>query len=87
MLIVWLWRLGSRQRLLALGLALVLGGALGNLYDRMMLGYVVDFISLHYRDFYWPAFNVADATITSGAVLLVIDMFIGQDEAGEADDR
>jgi len=82
-LVVWLWRLGSRQRVLALGLALVLGGALGNLYDRVALGYVVDFISLHYRDYYWPAFNVADSAITCGAVLLFVDMFMEQGEVGD----
>jgi signal peptidase II len=83
-LVVWLWRLGSRQRLLALGLSLVLGGAIGNLIDRVALGYVVDFISLHYRDYYWPAFNIADSAITCGAVLLFIDIFKGQGEADEA---
>jgi signal peptidase II len=72
----WIWRLGSRQRTLALGLALVLGGAIGNLYDRLTLGHVVDFISLHYQQFYWPAFNIADSAITCGAVLLIVDMFL-----------
>ncbi len=72
---LWIWRLGSRQRLLALGLALILGGAIGNLYDRLMLGHVVDFISVHYQQHYWPAFNIADSAISCGAVLLLIDMF------------
>lgn len=69
----WLHRLKPQQRLLALALALVLGGALGNLIDRLWLGHVVDFIQLYYSDFYWPAFNVADSAITVGAVLLVWD--------------
>jgi len=74
-IIVWVSRL-PRQRLgLCLALGLVLGGGLGNLIDRLTLGYVVDFISLHYRDWYWPAFNIADSTITLGAVFLVIDSF------------
>lgn len=75
-IIAWLWRLGSRQKVLALGLALILGGALGNLYDRLALGHVVDFISLHYGPYYWPAFNVADSAITCGALLLIIDMLL-----------
>jgi signal peptidase II len=54
-----------------------LGGALGNLYDRLTLGYVVDFLLFHYNgyDYYWPAFNVADSAITGGVVLLLFDSF------------
>ena len=77
---VWIWRLGSRQRILGLGLALILGGAVGNLYDRVMLGHVIDFISWHYQHYYWPAFNIADAAICCGAGLLIIDMFLQRDE-------
>lgn len=54
-------------------LGLILGGALGNLYDRLSLGYVVDFLFFHYRSFYWPAFNVADSAIFCGVVLLIWD--------------
>lgn len=57
-----------------LGLTLVLGGALGNLYDRVMLGYVVDFIEFHWQNrYFFPAFNIADAAITAGAALLIYD--------------
>lgn len=63
------------RKLFCLGLALVLGGALGNLYDRVTLGYVVDFIFVHYQKFYWPAFNIADSAISCGVVLLLIDSF------------
>ena len=63
----------QERKLFSLGLALVLGGALGNLYDRVTLGYVVDFIFLHYQKFYWPAFNIADSAISCGVVLLLID--------------
>ena len=59
----------------SLALALILGGALGNLYDRVVLGYVVDFIEVHYQQHYWPAFNIADSAITLGAGLLILDMF------------
>ena len=59
---------------LAIGLTLVLGGAIGNLVDRLFLGYVVDFVSLHIDDvFYWPAFNVADSAISLGVILLIYD--------------
>lgn len=63
------------QKLFCLGLALILGGALGNLYDRITLGYVVDFLYLHYQTFYWPAFNVADSAICVGVTILLIDSF------------
>ena len=74
-LVVWLSRLSRSQLWLGLGLGLILGGGLGNLWDRLALGYVVDFVSLHYRTWYWPAFNVADSAISVGAVLLIIDSF------------
>lgn len=68
----WLARLAPGQRWAPLALALVLGGACGNLVDRLLLGYVVDFIQVYYRDWYWPAFNVADSAISVGAVMLVL---------------
>lgn len=80
-MVIWLARLGKRERLLACGLALVLGGALGNLYDRVVLGHVVDFILVHWQDrWYFPAFNVADSAITVGAGILIIDMIFGKKE-------
>lgn len=74
-LVVWLSRLPKNLTLLPLSLALILGGALGNLADRFMLGYVVDFIDWYYKGYHWPAFNLADAFICVGAVLLLIDSF------------
>jgi len=72
--ILWMIsRLHRRELLLALGLMLILGGALGNLTDRLIHGYVIDFIDVYYRAWHWPAFNVADSAITVGAVLLVLD--------------
>ena len=56
--------------------SLVLGGALGNLYDRIFLGYVIDFIEFHYNDFYWPIFNIADIAISIGVILLLYSMFL-----------
>ncbi len=76
-LLVWLLRLQRSEKLLALSLALILGGAIGNLYDRVSLGYVVDFISFHYSGWYFPAFNIADSAISVGAVLMIVDMFFG----------
>jgi len=73
-ILIWLRRLKARtQGLLACALALILGGALGNVIDRMRLTHVVDFISAHWKDAYFPAFNVADSAITIGAALLVLD--------------
>ena len=63
------------SRILCAGLALILGGALGNLWDRIVLGKVVDFLLFHYGAWSWPAFNVADSAITVGAALLIIDSF------------
>ncbi len=71
--IVWLLARHGSQRLFAFALALILGGAIGNVIDRIARGQVVDFVLLHWQRFYWPAFNVADSAITVGAVLLVVD--------------
>lgn len=73
---VWMARVRPTQYLLLGSLTLVLGGALGNLVDRLRFGYVVDFISVHLGDHYFPAFNVADSAITIGAILLVLDMYL-----------
>ena len=80
-LIVWLWRLQPREKWLAAALALVLGGAVGNLIDRAWLGHVIDFIQLYYDRWYWPTFNIADSAITVGAVLLVLDSLRAKDAA------
>jgi signal peptidase II len=71
--IVYLLRRNASNVLFSFALSLVLGGALGNLVDRVMLGHVVDFLDFHYGGHHWPAFNVADMAITGGAVLLVWD--------------
>jgi signal peptidase II len=76
-LAVWLFRLERGQWLLALSLGLILGGALGNLWDRLMLGYVVDFVSVHYGGRYFPAFNIADSAISVGAACMLLDSFFG----------
>lgn len=72
--ILWMsWRLSAEDKLLAVGLMLVLGGALGNLTDRLIHGYVIDFIDVYYGAWHWPAFNIADSAIMVGAVLLLLD--------------
>jgi signal peptidase II len=70
----WLLRLPKHASILAAGIALVLGGAVGNLIDRVSMGYVVDFISVYYKNHYFPAFNIADSAITLGTLFLIIDM-------------
>lgn len=84
-LVVWLKRLKRHETLLAVALAMVLGGALGNLYDRVVLGHVVDFILVHWQNrWFFPAFNLADTFITIGAILLALDMFKSDKSAKEA---
>lgn len=72
-LVIWMSRTPKQFWWVGMALALVLGGAVGNLYDRLLHGYVIDFISIHYGGWYFPAFNIADSAITLGAVLLIID--------------
>jgi signal peptidase II len=76
-LVAWLRRLPSTARLLSAALALIVGGALGNLLDRLRFGYVVDFLDFHWAGWHFWSFNVADAGITCGAVLLLLDSFRG----------
>ena len=75
LLIVWLLRRHRGETLFCAGLALVLGGAVGNLWDRLLHGHVVDFVLLHAGGWHWPAFNLADSAITIGAAMIIIDGF------------
>lgn len=72
---VWLARLKQHETLLALALSLVLGGAIGNLIDRLAYGYVIDFLDVYYQTWHWPAFNVADSAITLGVILMLAESF------------
>ena len=72
--IVWLIRLPKSESLTRYSLTFIIGGAIGNLIDRMQFGYVVDFISVHWQEHYFPAFNLADSAITLGAILMIIDV-------------
>jgi signal peptidase II len=76
-IIYWLRKTPGEERLTAFSLALILGGAVANAYDRVMLGHVIDFIDVYVNDWHWPAFNVADSAITVGAVLMIIDTIRG----------
>lgn len=76
-LTIWLSRLRADEKLLAIALPLIIGGALGNLYDRLVHGYVVDFLSFHAAGWYYPAFNVADIGITLGAIGLIWESIMG----------
>jgi len=80
-LIVWLKRLSSSERWSAIALSLIIGGAIGNLIDRMIYGHVIDFIDWYYKDYHWPAFNIADSSIMVGAVLLILISMFGEDPA------
>jgi signal peptidase II len=71
--IVWMLRSHGGQRLFGWALSLILGGALGNVVDRLLHGYVVDFLQVHHSGWYFPSFNVADSAITVGAILLILD--------------
>lgn len=81
---VWLRKLDPSRRREAVAWALVLGGALGNLIDRILYGYVIDFLDVYVGDWHWPAFNVADSAITVGVALLLLDSFKAPPVAGTA---
>ena len=76
MLIIYLLRKHATDQLFCLALSLILGGALGNLWDRVTLGHVVDFLDFHVAGYHWPAFNIADSAIFLGAALLILDSFL-----------
>ena len=72
---IWLSRLQKHETLLAIALSLVLGGAVGNLIDRLAYGYVIDFLDVYYGNWHWPAFNIADSAITLGVALMLLESF------------
>ncbi|MES9965782.1 MAG: signal peptidase II [Sedimenticola sp.] len=79
-LVIWISRLQQRERLIAISLSLIVGGAIGNLIDRVLHGHVIDFLDLYYGQWHWPAFNVADSAIFVGVVLMLLDAFRGEQE-------
>jgi signal peptidase II len=79
-LIIWIARSAENNRRETFALSFILGGALGNLYDRIQLGHVVDFIVVHYQEHFWPAFNLADSAITLRAFILLADMLLKKEK-------
>ena len=80
---IWLSRLQKHETLLAVALSLILGGAVGNLIDRLAYGYVIDFLDVYYGAKHWPAFNIADSSITLGVALMLIESFLGKTKEEE----
>lgn len=83
----WLYRIHRQEKFLAFGLAMILGGAVGNLIDRAFVGYVVDFLVVHWDEAYFPAFNVADSAISVGAGVLILEMFMKKTSAGTLESK
>jgi len=79
--IIFMIKKNKENIFLALGLSLILGGAVGNLYDRLSLGHVTDFLYFHFNDYYWPAFNLADTAITVGAAIIIYDSIFKKNKA------
>lgn len=77
---IWLTRLKENETLLAVALSLILGGAVGNLIDRLSYGHVIDFLDVYYGTYHWPAFNIADSAITIGVALMLMDSFRSQEK-------
>ena len=79
----WLKQLSRSHILLPLAFCLIIGGALGNAYDRLVLGHVVDFLVVYYQEWVWPAFNVADSAICVGAALMIVDMVKNKEQKND----
>ena len=80
---VWLYRMLRSEKWLSLSIALILGGAVGNLIDRVWYGYVVDFIQVYWKTSYFPSFNIADAAITCGTIILLAITLFEKNDADE----
>lgn len=78
--VIWMTKLPKREYLNAFALAMIIGGAIGNVIDRIRLGHVVDFILAYYQNWYWPAFNIADSAIVCGAGMLLIASFLNPEK-------
>ena len=84
---LWLWRLDADERWTGVALALVLGGAIGNVIDRLAYGHVIDFIDFYVGDWHWPTFNIADSGISIGVAMLIIDSLFRRKPAAQGADR
>lgn len=83
-LVTWLRKLKANETWTAIAIVLILGGALGNVYDRVVHGYVVDFLHFYWQDWHFPAFNLADTAITIGAAMMILDLFRKPADGGDA---
>ena len=83
-LVTWLRKLKANETWTAIAIVLILGGALGNVYDRVVHGYVVDFLHFYWQDWHFPAFNLADTAITIGAAMMILDLFRKPANGGDA---
>ncbi|MBB5322169.1 signal peptidase II [Marinobacter oulmenensis] len=83
-LVGWLRKLKAGETWTAIAIVLILGGALGNVYDRVVHGYVVDFLHFYWRNWHFPAFNLADTAITIGAAMMILDLFRKPADGGDA---
>lgn len=83
---IWLLRLQKHETLMATALSLVLGGAIGNLIDRVAYGYVIDFLDVYYKDWHWPAFNIADSAICIGVGLMLLES-LGKGDKPESEPK
>ncbi len=81
----WLKQSSRSQKMLPIAFSFILGGALGNVYDRLVHGYVIDFLDFYVNNYHWPAFNIADSAIFIGAALLILDMVKNSDKSNDAE--
>lgn len=86
-IVYWMYTLPAKNRWLSISLAFILAGAIGNLYDRVTLGKVVDFIDWYYESYHWPAFNIADAVIMLGAVMMLLDGWVNKEHYESSDEE
>lgn len=82
-IVIYLKKLKPEEKLLAVSLSLILGGAIGNIIDRVIYGYVIDFLDVYYQVYHWPIFNIADSAITVGVALMLIESFMEKEELDE----
>ena len=83
-LVYWLLQLDKKQVALPLAIAMIIGGAVGNVIDRLLYGHVIDFLDFYYQQWHWPAFNLADSAITLGVILFIWDAFFGAKDHSNA---
>ncbi|PLY15422.1 MAG: signal peptidase II [Sedimenticola sp.] len=81
LLVVWLSKLQRHEKWVAIAFALIIGGAIGNLIDRLLFGHVIDFLDFYYAGWHWPAFNLADSAISVGVALMLLDMLFHRQDA------